>query len=231
MSKDEVKNFYKIIPKNLLDNNDNPNFPDKHLFSVPHRSVLVGASGGGKTNWVLNYLERVCHGKGTYNSIFYICKDKDEPLLKYIELISPQIRVSEGLETLPELTKFDKKENHLVIIDDLVLAKNQTEVEKYYMMCRKKNVSIIYISQSYYRCPKFIRSNANELILLKLSGDRDIKMILSEGSMGVSKEQLMRMYADITNERFNALIIDIAAPPEKRFIKNFTEIIDVNDYK
>jgi hypothetical protein len=36
----------------------------------------------------------------------------------------------------------------------------------------------------------FIRSNANELILLKLSGDRDIKMILCECSMGLSKEQL-----------------------------------------
>ena len=99
------------------------------------------------------------------------------------------------------------------------------------MMCRKKNVSIIYISQSYYRTPKFIRINANELILLKVSGEKDLRMILGEGAMGLDKDQLQNMYNDITKDKFNSLIIDMNASPEERYVKNFMEIIDVEKYK
>ena len=99
------------------------------------------------------------------------------------------------------------------------------------MMCRKKNVSIIYLSQSYYRVPKFIRVNANELILIKVPSERDLKLILSESAMGIDKEVLLRMYNDLTREKFNALIIDFNAPPEKRYIHNFMEIVDVEKYK
>jgi len=231
MSKNDMKNFYEIIPKDLLDNNENPNYMKSHRFKLPHRSVCIGASGGGKTNYIVNYLTRMCEGKGSFASILYLCKDKDEPLLKYLTLMSEQIIVDEGLHKLPKLDSFDKSVNHLIIIDDLVLAKDQTRIEQYYMMCRKKNVSIIYISQSYYRCPKFIRSNANELILLKLSGERDIKMILNEGAAGLSRDQLLRMYNDITSVKFNSLTIDMGAPPEERYIKNFLDVIDVSKYK
>ena len=230
-SKNDVKNFYEIIPKDLLDNNPNPNYMKTHRFNLPHRSLCVGASGGGKTNWVCNYLERMCAGKGSFASILYLCKDKTEPLLKYLALLSDQIQVKEGLSHLPKLEDFDKSVNHLIIIDDLVLTKDQTRIEQNYMMCRKKNVSIIYISQSYYRTPKFIRINANELILLKVSGEKDLRMILGEGAMGLDKDQLQNMYNDITKDKFNSLIIDMNASPEERYVKNFMEIIDVDKYK
>ena len=139
--------------------------------------------------------------------------------------------VKEGLQHIPKLDDIDKKVNTLVIIDDMVLDKDQSKVEKYYMMCRKKNVSIIYLSQSYYRVPKFIRVNANELILIKVPSERDLKLILSESAMGIDKEVLLRMYNDLTKEKFNALIIDFNAPPEKRYIHNFMEIVDVDKYK
>jgi hypothetical protein len=231
MSKNnDVKNFYEIIPKDMLDNNPNPNYGKTHKFKTPHRSLIIGASGGGKTNWVCNYLERMCSGKGTFATILYLCKDKTEPLLKFLTHLSDQIQVKEGLSHLPKLEDIDKSVNHLIIIDDLVLTKDQSRIETYYMMCRKKNVSIMYISQSYYRTPKFIRINANELILLKVSGEKDLRMILSEGAMGLDKDQLTAMYNDITKEKFCSLIVDMNASPEERYVKNFMEVIDVSKY-
>ena len=231
MAKNDVKNFYEIIPKEFLDNNPNPNYSKTHLFNLPHRSVAIGSSGSGKTNWLCNYLERLCSGKGSYAHIYIICKDDSEPLYKYLATLSDSIMVKEGLQHIPKLDDIDKKINTLVIIDDMVLDKDQSKVEKYYMMCRKKNVSIIYLSQSYYRVPKFIRVNANELILIKVPSERDLKLILSESAMGIDKEVLLRMYNDLTREKFNALIIDFNAPPEKRYIHNFMEIVDVEKYK
>ena len=69
MAKNEVKNFYEIIPKEFLDNNPNPNYGKTHLFNLPHRSVAIGSSGSGKSVWACNYLERLCSGKGSYAEV------------------------------------------------------------------------------------------------------------------------------------------------------------------
>lgn len=64
------------------------------------------------------------------------------------------------------------------------------------------------------------------MILLKLSGNREVNMILSEFGLGVTKEQLLNMYEFATAEKFSPLIIDLEADPNNRFRKGFTELLD-----
>ena len=70
------------------------------------------------------------------------------------------------MQNTPDLDKFDKKENHLVIWDDLVLEKNLKPVEEYYIRARKLNCSVIFLSQSYFQIPKIIRSNCSDMAIL-----------------------------------------------------------------
>ena len=65
------------------------------------------------------------------------------------------------------------------------------------------------------------------MVLLKLSGLRDARLILSEFSLGITKEELMQIYETATAEKFSPLIIDLAAPKESRFKKGFSEILHV----
>jgi hypothetical protein len=74
-------------------------------------------------------------------------------------LKSDQIQIKEGMENIPPLDKMDKDVSHLVCFDDLVLAKNQSAIENYYIRARKLNCSVVYLSQSYFRIPKIIRNN------------------------------------------------------------------------
>jgi hypothetical protein len=46
------------------------------------------------------------------------------------------------MKSLPVLDKMDKKTNHLVICDDLLLDKDQQPIINYYIRCRKLNCSI-----------------------------------------------------------------------------------------
>lgn len=135
--------------------------------------------------------------------------------------------IKEGLENLPQLDKFDKDINHLVVLDDLVLTKDQSRIENYYIRARKLNVSVIYLSQSYFRVPKIIRQNLNYLVLLKLSGERELKLILSESGIGLDREQLLSLYNYATAEKFNALVIDYEAPIEKKYRKNWLEYLSI----
>jgi hypothetical protein len=132
------------------------------------------------------------------------------------------------MESLPQLDKFDKEVNHLVVLDDLVLAKDQSRIENYYIRARKLNCSVIYISQSYFRIPKIIRQNLSYLVLLKLSGDRELRTILSEGGLGIDRDQLLALYNYATAERFNAFVVDYEAPIEKRYRKNWLEYLAIN---
>ena len=190
------------------------------------------AIGSGKTNFLINLLKLFCAGdKGTFITIHIITRNKDEPLYRWISSVCDQIIITEGLSTTPALDKFDKEKNHLVVFDDLVLSKDLSTVENYYIRAKKLNCSVIFISQSYFRIPKIIRNNCSYMVLLKLSGNREVNLILSEFGLGVSKEELTEIYKYATAEKFSPLLIDLEAEPDSRFRKSLLEIININQYQ
>ena len=65
------------------------------------------------------------------------------------------------------------------------------------------------------------------MVLLKLSGNREVNMILSEFGLGVSKEQLIELYEYATKEKFSPLIIDMEADKDSRFRKGLIEILSI----
>ena len=188
---------------------------------------IVAPSGSGKTNFLVNLLSIMSAGKGTFASIYIITRNADEPLYKWIQSKSDQIIISEGLSKTPPLDKFDKELNHLVCFDDLVLAKDLSVVENYYIRCRKFGVSVVFISQSYFKIPKIIRSNCSYMVLLKLSGNREVSLIMSEFGLGVSKEQLIALYEYATNSKFSPLLIDMEADKDSRFRRGLTDVLSV----
>lgn len=225
----KIKNFYEIIPKEFLLNAENPNF-DLHKLKLPFRLCICAPSGSGKTVYLINLLALFCERKGTFANITIITRNKDEPLYKWLETKSDSISIKEGLHNAPVLDKMNKEENSIVIYDDLVLSKDMSSVEAYYIRARKLNCSVIFLSQSYFRIPKIIRGNCNYLVLLKLSGDRDLNLIMNEFGMGVTKETIMKMYLYCTKEKFNVMLIDLEAEPSQRFRHNILDILNPADF-
>lgn len=224
-------NFYDVMPKDLLPKADNPN-KALHQIELPFRMCIVAPSGSGKTNFLLNLIALFSKGRGTFASITILTRVADEPLYNFLKLKAENIQIKEGLSNTPPLDKFDKEENHLVIWDDLVLAKSLEMVENYYIRARKFNVSCIFISQSYYHIPTMIRKNCSYMVILKLgSGKREIKMIMSEFGMGLEQEQIMNMYEYSTDTKFVPLLVDMnTADKYKKFRKGFLEILNPDEF-
>lgn len=224
----KIINWYEKIPKELLDNAPNPNF-HLHQFKLPFRMCIVAPSGSGKTNFLINLINLFCQGTtGSFQTLQIITRNKDEPLYKWITSKCDQIVIKEGVHNTPPLDKFDKEQSHLVVWDDLVLSKDLTMVEQYYIRARKLNVSVIFISQSFFKIPKIIRNNCSYMVLLKLSGNREVNIILSEFGLGITKEELLQLYEYATAEKFSPLIIDMEEDITKRFRKGFLNILAVN---
>jgi hypothetical protein len=222
----ELVDWYKQIPKKFLIKQHNPNF-HIHGLKIPFRMLIIGNSGAGKTQTLLNIIHNM---DGTFNNIFIITKNKDEPLYNYLEekLGNKGLVISEGVENAPDLDEdIDKKDQTLIVMDDLVLEKNQSALEEYFIRARKLNCSLIYISQSYYRVPRIIRQNLNYLIVKQVSSLKDLYRIMGEYTLGVEKDALKKLYENSTREKQDFLLVDLDASLQDRFRKNFNEIYDI----
>jgi hypothetical protein len=222
-----IQNMYEVMPKMYTNQAFNPNF-DLHGISLPFRMCVAAPSGSGKSNFTTNLVRVFSQGRvGTFSKIFIITRNADEPLYNWLKDVAPDIIISEGIDKTPALDSFDKKENGLLIWDDLIMEKKLTAVEEAYIRARNRNVSCVFISQSYYKIPKIIRQNCTFLVLLKLGGAREIVMIMSEHGLGVTREKLLAIYQHATSAKLAPLLIDLAAPIEAKFRKGF-EVIDID---
>jgi len=218
-------NFYEKMPEDMLDVAKNPN-EAKHKIKIAFRLCVSAPSGSGKTNFILNLISLFSEGEGTFNDITIVTRNADEPLYNYLKKICPKIVIKEGISGLPKLDGMNKKLNHLVVVDDLLLEKDQTPIINYYIRCRKLNCSIAYLSQSYFDIPSLIRKNCSILVFLKLGGLREVKDILRQFSLSCSIEQLLNMYEYSTQKKFGSLFIDIESTnPQEKFRNG---IIDEN---
>lgn len=224
--KAELLDWYKEIPKKYLIKQHNPNF-HIHGLKIPFRMLIIGNSGAGKTQTLLNIIHNM---DSTFNNIFIITKNKDEPLYNFLEakLGDKGLKISEGVENAPDLdADISKEDQTLIVMDDLVLERNQSALEEYFIRARKLNCSLIYISQSYYRVPRIIRQNLNYLIIKQVSSLKDLYRIMGEYTLGVEKPALKKLYENSTQQKQDFLLVDLDAPLSDRFRKNFNEIYDV----
>lgn len=227
----DIINYYDVIPKKYIDKVNNPNF-NIHKIEIPFRMCVVAPSGSGKTNFVINLIKMFSQGKGTFADITIITRNKDEPLYNWLETLSDQIKIFEGMNHNPKLDDFDKEHNHLLIWDDLVLSKNLTEVSEYFIRARKKNVSLCFLSQSYADIPKMIRKNSSYLVLFDLGGSkRERTYIMNEWSSDLEKEELVAIYNDATREHMSPLIIKGGKTKRnEKYRKGFTDFYNLDEF-
>jgi len=226
VSKNGMVDYYKVMPKKFLLQSHNPNYKD-HKLNLPFRMLIIGGSGAGKTQTLMNLI-RVMNG--TFNNIHIITKNKDESLYNYLESkVDTGLSITEGIDSAPNLDEFDKKEQSLIVMDDLVLEKNQKQLEQYFIRARKLNCSLVYLSQSYFGVPKMIRMNLNYLIIKRLNTLQDLFRMMREYSLGVSKDALVDLYQhSIQDNKQDFLLVDLDSEPKDRFRFNFLDVYDLN---
>jgi DNA helicase HerA-like ATPase len=193
-------NFYSQIKSSKK---HNPYY-DLHKIDLPFRMLVCTASGGGKSNLVLNLLYLMSN---TFHKIIIVTKD-EEPLYNMLESkLKDRVEIYYQGE-IPDVEKLDNGMNGLIIFDDMVLTPN-SKIGEMFIRGRKLGFSSIYISQSYFQTPKIIRQNINYIALGRGINKRDLRMILSEYSISLSIEQLQDIYFNITNKHMHFMMIDM----------------------
>ena len=79
---------------------------------------------------------------------------------------------------------------------------------------RKLNVSLAFVSQSYFKVPKDIRLNATHLFIMKIPNKREVQQIVSNHLSDIEIIDFMKLCKDCTKEPFSFLVNDTTLPSD-----------------
>ena len=96
-----------------------------------------------------------------------------------------------------------------IVFDDVIMSKNLSEVENWFVKNRHSNTSVFFLTQSYTKkTPIVIRQNANYHIFLKTPSRKNQSLIYQELGYNTTKERFVEMFNDAT-DGYNFFMIDL----------------------
>jgi hypothetical protein len=224
-------NFYEHKDvKKLATKYHNPHFKDTQI-DIPARIGVIAPSGTGKTQWLLNF---ICKSSDTFQHITVVYK-ASEPLYEFLrdKIGSKNITFYTKLTDLPAPNALDMGDKQvLLVFDDQVAERYQEKISEYFLRGRKVagGITMCYLSQKFFGINTLIRRQFNYVIILKLSGAKDMKQIIANYSLGLDPDDIVKLYKDATREKFNFLKISVDERDDnKMYSHNFTDFYTVKN--
>ena len=117
--------------------------------------------------------------------------------------------MTDGYENIDDYNPIRKrKRKRLIVFDDMIvdIMKNrrfQAMIKELFIRRRKLNISLIFITQSYFSVPKDARLNTTHYFIMKISGKIELQKIPRNHSADIDYKDFMNIYRERTKEPFN----------------------------
>ena len=112
-----------------------------------------------------------------------------------------------------------------MIADIMANKKFQIIIKELFIRCRKINISLVFITQSYSSVPKDVRLNTTHYFIMKINNKKKLENIALNHSADIDYQDFKKIYRECTKEPYNALTIDTTLPASNplRFRKNLID--------
>ena len=227
-------NFDDHINENIIEHNSKwPYIPDH-----PYRILIIGGSGSGKTNALLNLINNqpdidkiYLHAKDPYEAKYqYLINKREKVGLDHFDDPKAFIEYSNDMQDVHKnIDDYNprKKRKVLIVFDDMIAdminnKKLDSIVTELFIRGKKLNISIVFITESYFKVPKDVRLNSTHLFIMKISNKRELHQIALNHSSDIDFKNFMKIYKKYTKERYSFLVNDTTLPSDYplRFRKN-----------
>ena len=81
-------------------------------------------------------------------------------------------------------------------------------VTELFIRGRKINISIVFITQSYFKVPKDVRLNSTHFFIMKILNKRDLQQIALNHSSDIDFKDFMKIYKECTKKPYSSLVND-----------------------
>ena len=180
---------YKINRKKYNSNN-REKIQVVNSVSNDNRTLIIGFSNCGKS-YLMNH----------------ILQQKQEPIFIITKSLNqyPKIKA----QTSDEIQPLENYENSTVVFDDMLLSKQESNIDLFFTRGRHNNIDIYYISQSYFHLPKnTIRNNSNIIISFKQTLIDIILLFHDIGGLDMNLDEWKQLCRKAWENEFDYLQID-----------------------
>ena len=205
-------NLDDYVNENKFKHNKNwPYIPDH-----PYKILIIGGSGSGKTNLLLNLIEN----QPDIDKIYLYAKDPYESKYQYLinkregvginHFNDPKAFIEYSNDMHDVYKNIDEynvdKDRKILIVFDYMIAnminnkKLNSIVTELFIRGRKLNISLVFITQSYFKVPKDVRLNSSHVFISKNSNKRELQQIAINHSSDISTKDFTNIYRKCTAE-------------------------------
>ena len=194
----------------------NKNWP--HIPDHPYRILIIGGSGSEETNVLLNLIEN----QPDIDKIYLYAKDPYEAKYQYVinknegaginHFNDPKAFIAYSNDVHNVYKNIDDynpgKENKILFVFEGMIAdmihnkKLNSIVSELVIRGRKLNISIAFITQSYFKVPKDVRLNTTHFFISKIPNIRELKQITINHSSDISTKDFTNIYRKCTVEPY-----------------------------
>ena len=112
-----------------------------------------------------------------------------------------------------------KKRKVLIAFDDMIadmINNNKLNpiVMELFIRSRKLNISIVFITQSYFKVPKDVRLNSTHFFFMKIPYKRERQQTVLSHSSDIDFKDFMNIYKKYTKEPYSFLVNDTELPSD-----------------
>ena len=172
------------IVSNKKENKDN---------NWPFRMLIIGPSGSGKTNTLLHLInnlhpiDKIClYAKDTRKTKYeYLINKREQAGIKNLNDPNAFIEYSDDMDDVhDDINNYNKNKDKkvLIVFDDMIAdieynKKFKRVIKELFYRAHKINVTIAFITQSYFRALKDARLNSTHYIIMKINNKKELKRI------------------------------------------------------
>ena len=136
--------------------------------------------------------------------------------------------------TYKNIDEYNTDKEHKILIVFVYMIADMTNNKKLnsivtdlFIRGRKLNISLVFITQSYFKIPKDITLNYTHFFIMKIPNKRELQQIALNNSSDINSKDFIKIYKKCTAEPYCFLINDatLASDNPLRFGKNLFQHI------
>ena len=94
-----------------------------------------------------------------------------------------------------------QKRKTLIVFDDMIAdimmnKKFQAIIKELFLRCRKLNISLVFITQSYFPVPKDVRLNSTHYLIMKISNRKELQNMAINHSADTDYKDFVKIYRE-----------------------------------
>ena len=189
------------------------------------------------TNYHLNDIDKIClYARDLNEPKYQFLINKREDLgIKHVNDPNGFIVCSNTMDDVYEnIDDYNpsRKRKNLTVFDDMIAdimtnRRFKAIIKELFIRCRKLNIRLVFITQSYFSVPKDIRLNSTHYFILKINSRRELQNLAFNHSVDIDYNYFIKIYRECTKEPFNFLTIDTTLPASNplRLRKNLLQFL------